>query len=399
MFKLYCRVFQIVMRIATYFLPWRKPQLLLGVNSIHRLPELIKDKDIGRVLIVTDRVLPSLGLMDGLISELNQLNIAYEVYDKTIPNPTIDNIEQALSLYKGNGCQAVIAFGGGSPIDCAKGVCARIAKPKKSITQLRGLLKIRKRTPLLFAGPTTSGTGSETTLAAVVTDSRTHEKYALNDLSLIPRYAVLDPALTLNLPPHITSTTGMDALTHAVEAFIGRSNTRETKAMSKKAIALIFDNLETAYNDGTSLEARENMQLASYYAGIAFTRAYVGSIHAIAHALGGLYSTPHGLANAVILPYVLQAYGTSVHKALSELADWVGLSSVDDSPAQKSEKFIGAVITMNQRMNIPAHIPEIEKKDFELIAKRAYREINPLYPVPKIFSKQELVGIISAVKG
>lgn len=387
------------MRLATHFLLWRKPQLLLGEHSVQKLPELIDKKNIDRVLVVTDQVLPSLGLMDGLISELNRLGIAYEVYDKTVPNPTIDNIEQALALYRQNGCQAVIAFGGGSPIDCAKGVCARVAKPKKTITQLRGLLKIRKRTPLLFAVPTTSGTGSETTLAAVVTDSRTHEKYALNDLSLIPRYAVLDPALTLGLPPHITSTTGMDALTHAVEAFIGRSNTRETKAMSKKAVALIFDNIEKAYNDGASLEARENMQLASYYAGIAFTRAYVGTVHAIAHALGGLYSTPHGLANAVILPYVLKAYGASAYKALAELGDWVGLTLADDSAAQKAEKFIGAVTAMNQRMSIPEHIPDIKEKDFELIAKRAYHEINPLYPVPKIFSKQELIGIIQAVKG
>ncbi len=399
MYKLYCRVFQFVMRLATHFLLWRKPQLLLGEHSVQKLPELIDKKNIDRVLVVTDQVLPSLGLMDGLISELNRLGIAYEVYDKTVPNPTIDNIEQALALYRQNGCQAVIAFGGGSPIDCAKGVCARVAKPKKTITQLRGLLKIRKRTPLLFAVPTTSGTGSETTLAAVVTDSRTHEKYALNDLSLIPRYAVLDPALTLGLPPHITSTTGMDALTHAVEAFIGRSNTRETKAMSKKAVALIFDNIEKAYNDGASLEARENMQLASYYAGIAFTRAYVGTVHAIAHALGGLYSTPHGLANAVILPYVLKAYGASAYKALAELGDWVGLTLADDSAAQKAEKFIGAVTAMNQRMSIPEHIPDIKEKDFELIAKRAYHEINPLYPVPKIFSKQELIGIIQAVKG
>ncbi len=399
MYKLYCRIFQILMRAATYFMPWRKPQLLKGPGSIDKLPELIKEQRINRVLIVTDSVLSTLGLTDSLVSGLSRLRIEAIVYDKTVQNPTIDNIEEAFALYKKNGCEAVIAFGGGSPIDCAKGVCARVARPKKSITQLRGLLKIRKRTPMLFAVPTTAGTGSETTLAAVVTDSRTHEKYALNDLSLIPRYAVLDPALTLGLPPHITSTTGMDALTHAVEAYIGRSNTRETRDMAEKAVTLVFENLENVYNNGTDMKAREQMQLASYYAGVAFTRAYVGTVHAIAHALGGLYATPHGLANAVILPYVLKSYGASAHKPLAKLADLVRLSSEGDSTAQKAENFIDAVMSMNQRMNIQEHIPQIEEKDIELIAQRAYREINPLYPVPKILTKQELIGIIHAVKG
>lgn len=208
-------------------------------------------------------------------------------------------------------------------MDCAKGVGARVARPHKKISSMRGELKILKPIPLLIAVPTTAGTGSETTLAAVLTDERTHEKYALNDFVLIPRYAVLDPVLTEGLPPFITATTGMDALTHAVEAYIGKSNTAQTIEDSVAAVKLIFRNLERAYTDGSDMEARENMQKASFLAGAAFTRAYVGYVHAIAHSLGGEYGIPHGLANAVILPYVLEAYGSSVYMSLAELADIV----------------------------------------------------------------------------
>lgn len=321
MYELYCRTYQGIMKVGSSVLPWREPELLRGENSLSKLPKLIKDKNLKSVLIVTDQGITSIGLMDGFLKGLTAEGIHYFVYDKTVPNPTIDNIEEAYSMYKANQCQGIVAFGGGSPMDCAKAVGARVAKPNKSIPKMKGVFKVLKKIPPLFAIPTTAGTGSEATLAAVVSNSETHEKYAIMDTSLIPHYAVLDPLLTVGLPPHITSTTGIDALTHAVEAYIGRSNTKETTQWSIDAVKLIFDNLYESYSNGTNLTARTNMQEAAYLAGMAFTRAYVGYVHAIAHTLGGFYSVPHGLANAIILPYVLEYYGDSVHKPLAELAD------------------------------------------------------------------------------
>lgn len=398
MYKLYCRIYQTLFKVASYLLPWRKPYLLDGQNSLSRLPKLILENKITNVLIVTDKGITSLGLMDNLLEGLNMEGIKYVIYDKTVPNPTIDNIEEALILYKENNCNGLIAFGGGSPMDCAKGVGARVARPKKSISSMKGVLKVRKRIPLLFAIPTTSGTGSEATLAAVITDSTTHEKYPINDTSLIPHFAVLDPMLTLKLPQHITSTTGIDALTHAVEAYIGRSNTKETRLFSEKAVKLIFGNIYEAYSNGSNIIARENMQKASFYAGVSFTRAYVGYVHAIAHTLGGFYGVPHGLANAVILPYVLDYYGETVYRPLSELADLVGITKTNDNIKQKSEKFIHAIRELNKSMNIPDKIAGVKDEDIPIMVKRALSEANPLYPVPKILLGIQLTEIFYMIK-
>ncbi len=398
MYKLYCRVYQRIFKLVAYLLPWRQPELLEGEGSLKELPKLIKSKNIKSVLVVTDKVISSLGLMDGLLNGLNDEGISFVVYDKTVPNPTIDNIEEALVMYIENNCSGIIAFGGGSPMDCAKGVGARVVRPNKSISQMKGVLKVMKRLPPLFAVPTTAGTGSETTLAAVITDSRTHEKYAINDTSLIPHYAVLDPLLTVNLPPHITATTGMDALTHAVEAYIGKSNTNNTRQYSREAVKLIFDNIYEAYSNGTNITARKNMQKASFLAGLAFTRAYVGYVHAVAHTLGGFYSLPHGLANAVILPYILEYFGSSAHKPLAELADIALITSSKDTDSQKAAKFIKAIKNLNKSMNIPEKISGIVESDIPIMAKRALSEGNPLYPVPQIMSMEEMLNIYQLIK-
>ncbi len=398
MYKLYCRVYQKVFLLVSNFLPWRKPELLEGASSLLRLPKLLKRNNISKTLIVTDAVIVSLGLMDKLLAGLEKEGIEYHIYDKTVPNPTVGNIEEALTIYRRNKCNGIIAFGGGSPMDCAKGVACRVARPDKNISQLRGVLKVRKKTPTLIAVPTTAGTGSETTLAAVISNPKTHEKYAINDPVLIPSYAVLDPTITTGLPPHITSTTGMDALTHAVEAYIGKSNTKETKRMAVKATQLIFKNIETAYSEGNNLIARGEMQKASFYAGVAFTRAYVGYVHAVAHTLGGFYGTPHGLANAVILPYVLELYGTSAHRALAELADAVGITESSEPIEVKADKFMKAIKKLNRDMNIPDKITGIQEKDIPQMVDRAYKEGNPLYPVPRIMSKKELTEIYYLIK-
>lgn len=398
MHRFYCRIYQRIFKFFSNFLPWRKPELISGADSIQKLPEFIADKDVDQILIVTDKGIASLGLIDKLLEGLEEEGIGFAVYDKTVPNPTIDNVEEALKMYHANKCEGIVAFGGGSPMDCAKGVACRVARPDKTISQMKGLLKVRKKLPLLFAIPTTSGTGSEATVAALISNPATHEKYPINDTSLIPAYAILDPKITVGLPPHITSTTGMDALTHAVEAYIGRSNTEETKRLSVTAAKIIFENIYTAYSDGSNLQARENMQKASFYAGVAFTRAFVGYAHAVAHSLGGFYQTAHGLANAVVLPYVLEAYGKAAYKSLAELADAVGITQESDTVPKKAMKFINAVRKLNRDMNIPDKITGIQEKDIPLMAERADKESNPLYPVPRIMSRKEIENIYRLIK-
>jgi len=379
-------------------LPWRKPEILDFQDGVIGLPQYIKDKGIERVLLVTDEGLKNLGLCDGLVNKCAEVGLKCAWYYKAVPNPTINNIEDALKMYKENDCQAIIAFGGGSPMDCAKGVGARLACPNKTIPQMKGILKVPHQLPPLFAIPTTAGTGSEVTIAAVISNPETHEKYPINDPHLTPHYAVLDATLTKGLPKKITSTTGVDALTHAVEAYIGSSNTKETKEMAIKAVKLIFDNLKKAYDNGADLEARANMQKAAYYAGVAFTRAYVGNVHAIAHTLGGFYGMPHGLANAIILPIMLDEYGEKAYKKLAQLADVVGIEGKDD--AEKAQKFIQAIKDLNAAMEIPKYVENtIKDEDIPLLAKRAEAEANPLYPCPKLYNVKEFERLYYVIQG
>ena len=392
------RTYQSVYKVAMGALDWTPPKLLQGAGAIKKLPNLVKEQGVSNVLIVTDKGLMGLHLLDSLFEGLESEGIKYTVFDGVQPNPTIYNVEDALKLYHDNNCEAFIAFGGGSPMDCAKVTAAKVARPNKSIPSMRGQLKVLKKTPLIFAVPTTAGTGSETTLAAVISNPDTHEKNAINDPVLRPKFAVLDPELTVGLPPHITSTTGMGALTHAVEAFIGRSNVKSTEEAALKATKLIFENIEKVYEDGKNIEARENMLVASFYAGVAFTRAYVGYVHAIAHNLGGMYGIPHGLANAVILPYILEFFGESAHNRLAILADVAGVSSDAKTEKEKAEKFIEAIKELNKKMNIPDKFEGIKDEDIDLIAQRALKEGNPLYPVPKIMNLEECKAIIKTLQ-
>lgn len=393
----YYRAYQKVMKVMLYFIDWSEPQLLTGPGSIRKLPSVIKEKGIGKVMIVTDKGLMSLNLLDGLFEELDKAGISYVVYDGVQPNPSIENIEEAREMFVSNGCEAMIAFGGGSPMDCAKAACARVVRPNKTIPQMRGVLKVMRKLPPFFAVPTTAGTGSETTVAAVVSNTQTHEKYAINDPCLRPKFAVLDPELTTGLPQKITSTTGLDALTHAVEAYIGKSNTRETENYAEKATKLIFENLETCYNDGQNVEARGQMLLASFYAGMAFTRAYVGYVHAIAHNLGGMYGIPHGLANSVILPVVLEEYGSTIYPRLAKLAEIVGIDGQTEE--ELANGFIAEIKAMNERMAIPTSFEQIKEEDIPTIVERAMKEAHPLYPTPVIFDADRLAQIVRKLKG
>ena len=282
--KIVCRTVQTVFRAALPFLPYREPEILHRVSEI---PRILQEHKIRSVLLVTDGELRRLGLTKELERALAMAKIRCGIYDRVTANPTIQQVEEARRVYLHCKAEAIIAFGGRSAIDCAKVTGARITCPKKQVHRMKGLLRIHRALPLLIAVPTTAGTGSETTLAAVITDSGRKHKYPINDFCLIPRYAVLDYRVTLGLPPKITATTGMDALTHAIEAYIGRSTTAETRWMTEHATGLIYRNLERAYRNGQDAEARENLLQAAYWAGIAFSRSYVGYVHAVAHSLGG----------------------------------------------------------------------------------------------------------------
>lgn len=385
--KIYCRVFQTAFKIAIPFLPYRKPKI---IGSIKSLPEIIRRKKCDTVLIITDAGIRNLGLTKRLETALSQNEIPYFIYDKTVANPTTVNVAEAVELYQANNCNAIIGFGGGSSMDCAKAVGARIAKPNQPLSKMKGILKVHRRLPLLIAIPTTAGTGSETTLAAVITDAETRHKYAINDFPLIPRYAVLDPKVTLSLPPFITATTGMDALTHAVEAYIGNSTTYGTRKDAEMAVKLIFENLDTAYNDGSNVDARRNMLKASFYAGCAFTKSYVGYVHAVAHSLGGQYNVPHGLANAILLPFVLEAYGETIYKKLHKLAVVAGIADEEMSHEEVAHLFIAAIRDMKKRFAIGDTVPEIREEDIPKLAHYADKEANPLYPVPVLMNAKEL---------
>ncbi len=385
--KIYCRTFQAGFRLALPLMPYRNPRM---VGSVDELPEVFRKEGCSRVLLITDAGIRKLGLTRQLEQVLDAAGIFCTVFDKTEPNPTTANVEEALAQYRSQNCDCIIGFGGGSSMDCAKTVGARAVKPRQSLAKMKGILRVLKRLPLLVCVPTTAGTGSETTLAAVIVDSQTRHKYVINDFSLIPRYAVLDPRVTLSLPPFLTATTGLDALTHAVEAYIGQTTTKETRSQSEQAVKLIFENLETAWREGSNLTARENMLHASYYAGCAFTKSYVGYVHAVAHSLGGQYNVPHGLANAILLPFVLEAYGEAVYPKLARLAVVAGLADAATPQAEAARRFIDAICRMKQTFGIGDTVPELKEADIPALSSYADKEGNPLYPVPVLMDAKEL---------
>lgn len=385
--KAYCRSFQAVLKAALPFLPYRKPEI---IHSVYGIPQILEKKKCDHVLIITDTGIISHGLITRLEDTLDQHFIPYVVYDGTVANPTTTNVNEALALYYEYDCNAIIGFGGGSSIDCAKAVGARVAKPHQSLEKMKGILKVHKKLPLLIAIPTTAGTGSETTLAAVITDAETRHKYPINDFPLIPRVAVLDPKVTASLPPSLTATTGMDALTHAVEAYIGNSTTAGTRADALFAVKMIFENIDRAYTDGSDLEARKNMLLAAFSAGCAFSKSYVGYVHAVAHSLGGEYNVPHGLANAVLLPFVLESYGSTIWPKLHQLAIAAGVTGEDTPDDQAAAQFIQAIKDMKKRFAIGDTIPQIREEDIPKLAAYAEKEGNPLYPVPVLMDAKQL---------
>jgi alcohol dehydrogenase len=377
------RLYHLGLKLIISALPPPSPILFKGDNALESLIADIKANKLNRLLLVTDMQIHALGLHRELADQLAKQAITTELYSDVKPNNPIQSIEQALNHYQKSQCQGVICLGGGSVMDCGKLVAARIARPDKTTVQLKGLFKIRRQLPPVYAIPTTAGTGSETTVAAVAFDPTAKQKFAVTDLCLCPRAAVLIPELTYKLPPHITAHTGMDALTHAIEAYLGIIGTGFTRQKSLEACSLIFANLLPAYQQGSHHQYRENMLLGSFYAGEAFTRASVGYVHAIAHSLGGYYGTAHGLANAIILPKVLRWYGPAVEDKLAALAEHCQIGVSKTSSTAKALAFIEEIEALNQQMAIPPGLSELDPKDIPSLANQALKEAHPEYPVPK----------------
>ena len=394
---IWCRTFQAVLKIGNYFMGYRMPHYLEGPGKIAELGAFLKEKKINDVLVVTGSGMVRRGQVQPLLNgfEKNGIRYALQTYDTT--DPTSDDVELGFKTYKEHGCKAIVALGGGSRIDCAKGIAAKVVHPRKPVAKLQGLLKVHWPIPPFVAIPTTAGAGSETTVAAVITDSKTHRKAAINDPFLIPKYAVLDPELTVGLPPYTTATTGMDALAHAVEAYTNKTyNTKLENKLAKEAVKLIHDNILTAYEDGKNLEARQNMQRGAFYAGRTFTRGCVGYVHAIGHTLGGLYGVAHGLAMAVLLPHVMREFGASAHKRLAELADVCGISGANE--AEKANAFIRWIEETNAKMGLPDGFDVIKDEDIDQMIAWAKKEANPLYPVPVVWAKKDFRRVIESLR-
>ena len=375
-----------------YLAPLREAKVIQGAGSVYRIPEMIKKDGKKKVLVVTTPGFIRRGSLEKLFQCFEENYVKIVIFSNVQPDPTTECIEQAVELYKKEQCEAIVAIGGGSVIDCSKALGARIARPKKTLQQMQGLLKVLKPIPDIYAVPTTAGTGSEATAGAVITDGKSHYKFTVLDLCLLPKYAVLDPDLTVALPKEITAHTGMDALTHAVEAYTNCFCSPKTKKMAEDAVKLIYENMLQAYEDGENSKARENMLLASYYAGVAINSNFIGYVHAAAHGIGGLYGITHGKANAVILPYVLEAYGEKSYKKLSRLSEVVSVQGNNEE--ESAGKFIASIREMNRKLLIPEKIEELHKSDFAEIAKRAVKEGNPTYPVPVIWEKVDFYKLM-----
>ena len=373
-----------------------------GAGAIAEIVNEAKAHDYKKAFVCSDPDLIKFQVSTKVTDLLDQAGLSYEIYSNIKANPTIENVQTGVAAFKKSGADYIIAIGGGSSMDTAKAIGIIIANPEfEDVRSLEGVAPTRKPCVPIIAVPTTAGTAAEVTINYVITDVERKRKFVCVDPHDMPIIAVVDPEMMSSMPKGLTAATGMDALTHAVEGYIGGENTAQTKKDSVEAVQLIHKYLKEAYDHGDNLEARNKMQYASFIAGRAFTRSYVGYVHAIAHTLGGHYGVPHGLANAVILPYVLEAYGKSAHKKLARLADCIGIQGKDD--AEKANAFIQWIRDMNSSMNIPDKIRAkdgsqlIKEEDLADCITKALHEANPLYPCPQIWDRKEVEAIFRKI--
>jgi len=390
---LFFRFVMLVTKIIMFFVPEAKPTVLSGVGSSIQLTDTISHFGLKKVLIVTDAMLVKLGVVAPIAEALKAKGVEPVIFDGVEPDPSFEVVDAGLATLKQNSCDGVLAIGGGSSIDAAK-VMALAGSNDKSPRELEGKFVAKNPALPLFAIPTTAGTGSEVTVAAVISDKTDGSKKLVLDPKIVPLAAALDPKIMEGLPPHITAATGMDALTHAVEAYIATFATKQTDAYAVAATRMIMNNLETAYSDGSNMAAREAMAQGSFYAGLAFTKAFVGYVHAIAHQFGGKYHTPHGLANALVLPHILEYSKDKVADRLANLAVECGLGERSEGDAALAQKFVDRVWAMNEAMGIPKSLDALQAKDIPEIAKAALHEAHFTYPVPKYMDKSQCQAIL-----
>jgi alcohol dehydrogenase len=382
--------------VVTRLLPIPQPTLLVGPGASVRLGEAVGGFGHHKVLLVTDAVVAQLGLMAGLTAALEAAGTACEVFDAVTPDAPIPVVELGIERYQAAGCDAIVAFGGGSVMDAAKAIGLAVANHQHP-RALVGYFSGRHAPPPIYAVPTTAGTGSEVTVVAVISDPDHHSKLVIADTRIVPRMAALDPCVMAGLPPHITAATGMDALTHAVEAYIGHWGTGYSDRMALAAVGMIYQNLPLAYADGRDLAAREKMALAATYAGLAFTRASVGNVHAIAHQLGGLYHTPHGLANAIMLAPVLRFSAEASRARLAVLAVRARVARASEPEARRARKFVDSVEALNRSMAIPRQLDTLREQDIAGLAQAACREADGNYPVPRTMSRADCEALLRSV--
>lgn len=389
------RAFQFLMKLLSFLMPFREPKI---IRTIEDLPFEINRLNLNRIMIVTDQGVVRAGLLQMLVDILHKNNIdKFFIYSRVQSEPNNEHVEDGYRFYLSHQCDSFIALGGGNPIDFAKAVGIKAVRPKVQLTKLKGLFKVIKKIPPLIAIPTTAGTGSEVSIVCSLTDKKTSMTFTIIGFALVPLVAVLDPKLTFKLPPYLTAITGMDTLTHAVEAYLNRYHTRKTKKCALSAMTNVFQYLTIAYENPTNLEARTKMLQASHDAGYAYTRDAVGYIHAMSHALGGYHHISHGYANAIIMPYVLKAYGKRVERKLADLHDDLWASKVKRTNTQKANHFIKHVETLNRRLMIPDHIILSHDYHMEEMVELIQKEVRWNYPVPKIFSKKEIQTLLSQV--
>ncbi|MEM9541552.1 MAG: iron-containing alcohol dehydrogenase [Cyanobacteria bacterium P01_E01_bin.42] len=389
------RLTNFALKMFVVLFPSEKPLLFVGVNSTIQLASLARASGSKRPLLVTGKSLLKRGLLDELLEHFKNEGCEVTVFDGIIPNPTYEVIEEGIRACQENDCDSVFAIGGGSAIDAAKAIAA-CSSNNVSIERVVGLLKVKKPTLPFYVVPTTSGTGSEVTSSAVISETQTHQKKFIVDPKLIPSAAALDANMLKSLPPHITAATGMDALTHAIESYTSLNRFSDAERDAKLAIALLFEYLPVVYKDGNNLEARQSVALGSFLAAYAFNKSGLGYVHAISHQLSAHYNTPHGLTNAIVLPRILRFNKPACSARFANLERMLSGTNpgVDE---QLADRFIARVDALARELNIPSELKELETKHYNAITKNALKEAKSFYAVPRLMSSKQCKNILASI--
>ncbi|MBI5995999.1 L-threonine dehydrogenase [Clostridium perfringens] len=366
---------------------------LMGADCLKDAGDQVGELGFKKALIVTDKVLGQIGIVKKVTDVLDNKNIEYAIYDETKPNPTVKNVNDGLALLKEKECDFVISLGGGSAHDCAKGI-ALLATNGGEIKDYEGVDKSKKPQLPMVGINTTAGTGSEMTLFAIITDEERHIKMALVDKHLTPIIAVNDPMLMLAMPKSLTAATGMDALTHAIEAYVSTAATPITDTCAEKAIELISNYLVNAVENGQDVEARDMMAYAEYLAGMAFNNASLGYVHAMAHQLGGFYNLPHGVCNAILLPHVQEYNKSTSASRLAKIAKIMGGNIEGLTDEQGADLCIDMIKSLSQTIGIPEGLGVlgVKESDFETLATNALNDACSLTN-PRKGNLEEVIAI------